>query len=81
MQNTKTYVSVIARFDTVGNIFPSVIIWEDGRRFAVDRVIDARPCASLRCGGFGIRYTCRILGKETYIFLEENKWYVERKAP
>ncbi len=79
MQNTKTYVSVIARFDTAGNIFPGVIIWEDGRRFSVDRVIDVRPCASLRCGGFGIRYTCRILGRETYIFLEENKWYVERK--
>ncbi len=80
MQNIKTYVGVHARFDTNGNIFPVVVSWEDGRRFSVDRILDVRPAASLKCGGFGIRYTCRILGKETYLFLEGNRWYVERKV-
>ncbi len=76
---TKTYVSVTARFDTIGNIFPYKIEWEDGRVFGIDKVVDVRPCASLRCGGFGIRYTCSIKGKEAYLFYEDSRWFVERK--
>ena len=74
----KTYVSVTARFDTAGNIIPIKVLWEDGRRFDIDKVVDVRPCASLKCGGFGIRYTCRILGRETYIFREADRWFVEK---
>ena len=76
---TKKYVSVSARFDTGGNIFPLSIDWEDGRTFKIDKVVDVRPCASLRCGGFGIRYTCSIGRKETYLFYEDSRWFVERK--
>ena len=75
----KTFVGMKARFDTNGNIVPLCVLWEDGRLFKIDKVIDIRPCASLKCGGFGVRYTCRINGKETYIFLEQNRWFVERK--
>ena len=38
---------------------------------------DVRPAASLKSGGAGIRYTCYIDGKKTYLFLEENKWFYE----
>jgi hypothetical protein len=34
---------------------------------------------SLKGGGLGIRYTCRIRGKQVYLFDEEGKWFVERK--
>ena len=27
----------------------------------------------------GRRYTCHILGKERYLFLEENRWFVDAK--
>lgn len=75
----KTYVAVSAHFDTSGNIFPDAVIWKDGKIFQIDRILDRRPCSSLKRGGFGIRYTCRIRGKETYLFLEENRWFVESK--
>lgn len=75
----KVYVEVTARFDTGGSVIPENIIWEDGRRFDIDRVLDIRPAASLKAGGCGIRYTCRINGKETFLFLEENRWFVEAK--
>lgn len=75
----KTFVGVRALFDTAGNITPLCVLWADGRRFAVDKVLDVRPCASLKCGGFGVRYTCRIGMRETYLFLEENRWYVEKR--
>lgn len=75
----KQYVEVTAQFDIDGNIKPVTVLWEDGRKFDVDRVLDVRPAASLKAGGAGIRYTCRILGKQTYLFLEESRWFVEAK--
>ena len=73
----KKYISVTAVFDRDGDVMPLCINWEDGRRFAIDRVLDVRYAASLKAGGAGIRYTCRIQNHEKYIFLEENRWFVE----
>jgi hypothetical protein len=42
--------------------------------------LDIRRAASLKAGGCGVRYLCKIMGTETYIFFEEDKWFVERKA-
>lgn len=77
MNYKKRYVDVVAKFDTDGKILPVKVIWCDGSVFFIDRVLDIRRAASLKAGGAGIRYTCRINGKETYIFLEENRWFVE----
>ena len=52
--------------------------WEDGRKFPIDRVMDVRQAASLKAGGQGMRYTCRIAGKEVYLFCDEGKWFLER---
>lgn len=75
----KVYVDVTAEFDTEGNIIPLAVEWEDGRLFEVDRVLDVRPAASLKAGGTGIRYTCRIFGKTTCLWKEDNRWFVEAK--
>ena len=75
----KVFVSVLAEHDPTGQIKPLSITWEDGRVFEIDRVIDVRQAASLKAGGLGIRYTCRICGKETYLFDEEGRWFVEAK--
>lgn len=73
----KKYISVTASFDADGNIMPLCINWEDGRRFSIDRVTDVRYAASLKAGGAGIRYTCRIKSSVKYLFLEENRWFIE----
>ena len=73
----KQYVSVTARFDPDGNIIPLRIHWDDGRYFDIERVTDIRFAASLKAGGAGIRYTCRIRSTERYLFLEENRWFIE----
>jgi hypothetical protein len=75
----KVYVEVTAHFDLEGNMTPLEILWEDGRRFEIDRVLDRRRAASLKAGGVGIRYLCRILGRETYLFYEGPRWFVEGK--
>ena len=80
MKFKKTYVDVTARFTPDGKIIPLKILWNDGSSFYVDKVLDIRPAASLKAGGAGIRYTCRINMVETYLFFEENKWFVEEKC-
>lgn len=75
----KRYVGVDAYFDEAGQIVPTCVHWDDGIKYPIDRVIDIRRAASLKAGGAGIRYTCRIRGKQTYLWLEETKWFVEAK--
>lgn len=58
-------------------VIPTLIRWEDGRKFAVDRVLDVRQAASLKVGGAGMRYTIRVRGKETFLFREQYRWFVE----
>ena len=76
-KDMKQYVAVVARYDENGRIEPRQIQWNDGRVFEIDRVIDRKRRASMKAGGSGIRYTVRILGKERYLYLEENRWFVE----
>lgn len=75
----KQYVSVTATFDADGNILPLKINWDDGRTFEIDRITDVRYAASLKAGGAGIRYTCRIKQTEKYLFLEDNRWFVNNE--
>ena len=76
--NAKVYVGVKAEFKPDGRLLPRSIIWEDGHEYEVDRILDIRRAASLKAGGAGIRYTVRIGRNQTFLFLEEDKWFVER---
>jgi len=73
----KVFVQVNADFDKDGRVFPRSIVWEDGRSFCVDRILDVRPAPSLKAGGSGMRYTCRILGRSAYLFLDGSQWFME----
>jgi len=81
----KAYVDVNVDHMADGRVLPRSIVWEDGRRYAVDRIIDIRPAVSLKAGGCGLRYTIRVGEKETCMYLEEDhgvsRWFMERKTP
>ena len=76
----KVYVEVDGHFTSDGRILPRRIYWDDGRRFTIDQITDIRPAASLKAGGAGLRYAIRIGARETYLFLEENRWCVEARG-
>lgn len=76
----KAYVNVTVKFKKDGSMIPVSIEWENGKVYTVDRILDVRNAASLKAGGCGMRYLCKIMGTQTYIFFEEDKWFVERKA-
>ena len=75
----KKYIDVAAHFDSQGQVMPLIFWWDDGKSFQIDKVLDVRRAASLKAGGIGMRYTCRILGKERYLYYDsdEQKWFVE----
>ena len=80
-QFIRVYVSVDATFDTDGAIVPTAIHWVDGTIFPIDRVVHICRAASLKAGGAGMRYTCRIRGHIRYLFLEDiGKWFLECPA-
>ena len=75
----RVYVEVAAVFTPDGQVMPRQIRWEDGTLFAVDRVVDIRKAAATKAGGCGLRYTVRIRGQQTYLFLDGDRWFVEGK--
>ena len=74
----KIDIEVNADFTLDGTIRPNYIRWEDGRTFAIDRILDLRRAASLKAGGVGTRYICKICGKQVALWNEEGKWFMER---
>lgn len=75
----KIYVDMDAHYDADGNIMPVRMTWEDGSKYEIDQVLDVRRAASMKAGGLGIRYTCRICGHIRYVWLEDSRWFVEGK--
>ena len=87
--DTKVYVQVNADFNTDGVMLPKVLIWEDGEKYLIDRVVDIRQAAARKAGGQGDRYTIEVRGQISYLFFERvpqltgnviGRWFVERKA-
>ncbi|MDR3560559.1 MAG: hypothetical protein P4N59_03820 [Negativicutes bacterium] len=74
----KTFVRVTAEHNESGQTRPLLLTWTDGRNYTIDKVLDVRQAPSLKGGGLGMRYTCRIRGKEVYLFCDEGKWFVEK---
>jgi hypothetical protein len=78
----KVYVDVYTVHGKDGNIIPIGFVWENGRKYAIDRILDIRKAASLKAGGAGMRYTVKIGPFERYMFLEEDgikrRWFMER---
>ena len=75
----RVYVEVAAVFTPEGQVMPRYVRWEDGTLFTVDRVVDIRKAAATKAGGCGLRYTVRIRGRQTYLFLDGDRWFVEGK--
>lgn len=74
----KVFLNVTAEHNAFGITKPISIKWEDGRVFSIDRILDVRQAAALKAGGCGMRYRCRVMGKEIDLFCEEDKWYIDK---
>ena len=88
-RSEKVYVQVNADFNPDGVMIPTSLIWEDGSKFDIDKVLDIRQAAAMKAGGQGDRYTIRVNGRESYLFFERcpsltgnviGRWFVERRV-
>ena len=83
----KKYIRVIGDFYLAydnkterlkGVVKPVMLVYSDGRQFVIDQVSDPVKCASLKSGGIGLRYTCRIKNTLLYLYLDNNMWFYEK---
>lgn len=73
----KRYVPVVVRFDAEGRLRPLEIEFDEEHKYPVDRVLDVCRAACQTVGGVGVRYTVRVQGKDRYLWLEKDRWFVE----
>ena len=85
----KEYVEVLVEFAPDGTMLPRILVWEDGRRYEIDKIKAIQPAPALKAGGQGDRYTILIEWQERFLFFEHNadygnervgKWFVERRV-
>lgn len=82
-KRVRKYVPVIVRFEEDGKLRPLEIEYEDAdgkKRFIIDQVLDIRRAACQSAGGTGDRYTIRIKNQQTYLWLEEGRWFISAKC-
>lgn len=83
MHYAKVCVEVAARFLRDGGLRPVALLWEDGRRYEVQRVKFIERAPAHVNAVLPVRYTCVIAGKEKELWFEpeELRWFVEVKSP
>lgn len=72
-------VGVTLNVSPEGNVRPLTITFENGKNYTIDRLKERKRVAATKAGGTGIRYTVVIQNRETYLFEDERKWFVEVK--
>ena len=77
----KVFVEVILKVSAEGDVRPMFITFENGKTYEVDRLRHRCRASSRKVGGTGMRYTVEICRKETYLFEDEGRWFVEAKVP
>ncbi len=75
----KQYVEVLATHHIDGEVRPRRIVMADGHVYDIDDVKHVCRAATRRTGEVALRYTVRIRGRETYLFEDGGRWFVEMK--
>ena len=83
MEYSKVYVEVAAAFTVKGSLRPLWLIWEDGRKFEINRVKFCERAPSHVGAILPVKYTCIVEGSEREIYFEPEKmkWFIERPVP
>lgn len=71
----KHYVSVESTVDSDGILQPTKILWDDGRRWEIRKIL--HTCMPSHHEFEGIRYTIKIGRVEKYLYRDGQRWYVD----
>ena len=75
----KQYVEVLATHRIDGTVRPRTIIMADGPSFEIDDVKSVARTKMRYSGEVVLCYTVRIRGKETRLYHDDDRWFVEMK--
>lgn len=80
MKLYKRYIDVVTLINKQGNMIPLTLVWDNGSKYTVDKVLEIRNATS-QVGGGGVLYRCRIGGVERNLFYERTRWFIESTRP
>ena len=77
LKRQKLFVKVRADHEIDGKVIPLMFKSDTDETIIIDRILDIRLCASLKAGGQGVRYTCRVGNAYIYLFHDQMHWFLE----
>ena len=80
IEHRKVFVEVTVKISSEGEVRPLSIKFEDGIVYEIDRLKHRCRAHATKVGGTGIRYTIVINNRETYLFEDDGRWFVEAKG-
>lgn len=80
IEHRKVFVEVTVKVSPEGEVRPLTITFEDGIVYEIDRLKQRCRAHATKVGGTGIRYTIVVNNRETYLFEDEGRWFVEAKG-
>ena len=75
----KIYVKVRADHEIGGKIRPLCFRAVGGEAVKIDKILDVRQAPSLKAEDQGLRFTCRIEGREVFLFQDRGDWFIEKE--
>lgn len=78
-ERRKVFVEVLMKHGADGKKTPQSITFEDGKQYPIDRLIAVKRAAATKVGGGGIRYTISVSGRQTFLFEDDGRFFVEAK--
>lgn len=80
MKCKKVYVGVELKVSPEGEVRPISINYTDGVTYEIDRLKQRCRAHATKVGGTGIRYTIVVGNRETFLFEDDGRWFVEGKT-
>lgn len=77
----KVCVEVAAKFPREGGLIPLSLVWEDGRKFEVEKMKSVERASAHVGAILPLCFTCVIGGSEKRLYFEPslNRWFVEQQ--
>ena len=76
----REYVTMYIEVLPEGQVVPLSILWKDGRKFAVEQVINIKNNAPAKSGGRATKYTLIVQGQTRDFLVDNGKWFVETRS-
>ena len=76
----KQYVRVSGTWEKDGLFNPLFVLWDNGAKYRIERIIQCCPAIGKDMRPRGLRYTCLFAyGQKRYLYFIDNHWFIEKE--